>query len=86
MNNIICPICLDNINIFYYKSKCKCNLRYHYSCINNWYKINNKCIYCKKIDNTNIEVIINMHLEFFLKIIILFIIFISIIYIYYGNY
>ena len=45
MTKFICPICLNNINIFYYKSKCKCNIKYHYTCINDWYKINNICVY-----------------------------------------
>ena len=52
-----CNICFDNIYIFYYKSKCKCNLYYHYECIEEWYKYNNCCIYCKKKDNTNIQYI-----------------------------
>jgi hypothetical protein len=86
MTKFICPICLNNINIFYYKSKCKCNIKYHYTCINDWYKINNICVYCKKKDNTNINNIINTYLESFIKIFtIIFIIIIIILYIYYGT-
>ena len=51
----ICPICLDNIYIFYYKSNnCNCNLRFHYNCIINWYKYNSCCILCKTEDKTNV--------------------------------
>ena len=88
MSNIVCPICLENIYILYYKSKqCKCNIRYHLSCVNKWYKINNICIYCKKKDNKNnidIDGIINKYIELFI-IFINFIIF-FILYIYYANY
>ena len=87
MKNNICPICLSNINILYYKSKtCNCNIKYHLNCICNWYKVNNICIYCKKKDtNTykNIEVKINKYLEIIILITILTIIFI--LYIYYES-
>lgn len=86
MSNYICPICLSNIYIIYYKSKsCNCNIRYHLDCVYKWYKINNICIYCKKRDkNTykNIQIKINKKLEiivFFLNLIIIFILLIYII-------
>ena len=86
MSHLICPICLDKINIFYYKSKsCNCNIRYHLNCVYTWYKINNICIYCKKKDNkSNIDSIINKYIELFI-IFINFIIF-FILYIYNANY
>lgn len=87
MTNQICPICLEKIYLLYYKSKkCKCNVRYHLSCINEWYKIDNVCLYCKKKDtNTTIDItrIINKYIEL-LVIFMNFIIF-FILYIYYGN-
>ena len=52
-----CSICLDEIYLFAYKSNCKCNLYYHYDCIEEWYKYNKCCIICKKKDNRNIQYI-----------------------------
>lgn len=87
MTNQVCPICLENIYLLYYKSKrCKCNVRYHLSCINEWYKIDNVCLYCKKRDTnttTDITGMINKNIEL-LVIFMNFIIF-FILYIYYGN-
>ena len=88
MTNLVCPICLENIFILYYKSNnCNCNIRHHLSCICNWYKISNVCIYCNKKDKKNyrdIQKIINKYNEIFI-IFINFIIF-FILYIYYENY
>lgn len=72
-----CPICLDNIYIFYYKPKCKCKIKYHFSCIKEWYKIKKKCIICKKIDNTNISSIesqINKFYQFIFYLLIILLI------------
>lgn len=52
-----CGICLQPLSIFYYKSSCKCNVRYHYECIIKWYKISKTCVYCKKKDNIDINII-----------------------------
>jgi len=75
---MICNICLDKINIFYYKSKCKCKNYYHFECIEEWYTYNRCCITCKKKDNTNITIIKNRLYEKILFIIyfILFLLFI----------
>tara|TARA_B000000475_G_C15898797_1_gene407621 strand:+ start:418 stop:768 length:351 start_codon:yes stop_codon:yes gene_type:complete len=48
---MICGICLENIHLFYYKSKCGCNVYYHNNCIREWYKKQQICIYCKEYDN-----------------------------------
>jgi len=60
---MICNICLDKINIFYYKSKCNCKNYYHYECIEEWYTYNPCCITCKKKDNTNITIVKNILYE-----------------------
>ena len=85
MSHLICPICLDKINIFYYKSKsCNCKIKYHLNCVYNWYKINNICIYCKKKDKkTSIDInkIKNSLLEIYvicIVVTVLFLIFILI--------
>ena len=48
---MICGICFEKINLFYYKSKCDCNVYYHNNCIREWYKKQQICIYCKEYDN-----------------------------------
>ena len=77
---MICNICLDKINLFYYKSKCSCKNYYHYECIEEWYTYNPCCITCKKKDNTNITIVKNILYEKILFI-IYFILFLSFIFI-----
>lgn len=75
MTKSICGICHEDIYLYYYKSnKCKCNVRYHLSCIIDWYKINNVCIYCKNIDNTDVNKIRNKFYEIFILLISIIII------------
>lgn len=52
-----CGICFEPIKLFYYKDKCKCNVRYHYECVIKWYKYKKKCIYCNKYNNYDINLL-----------------------------
>ena len=68
--NFTCPICLDNIHIFYYKSKnCNCNIRYHNNCIIKWHKISKKCLYCGQETTIDLDKIRNKYYEYMLIII-----------------
>ena len=60
-----CIICLDNINILYYKSKCNCKAYYHYDCIIKWYKIKTICPICKKPHNINIQQLVRKQYNFY---------------------
>ena len=43
-----CSICFDDIYLPYFKNNCNCKVYYHLECINEWCKIKNRCILCKK--------------------------------------
>jgi hypothetical protein len=73
--NFTCPICLDKIQIFYYKSKnCNCNIRYHNECVIKWHKISKTCIYCGKKINIDLNKIRNKYYEYIVIILNLIII------------
>lgn len=74
--NDICPICYENIYLFYYTpSQCSCKIKLHWNCAIKC----EKCIICRK-NNNEIHIKYNKNLE---KLILLISLFISIFFILY---
>jgi hypothetical protein len=48
INNITCPICLEEQKINEEWSKLFCNHEFHYLCLKNWLRINNNCPVCRQ--------------------------------------
>ena len=70
-----CAICFDNIYFPYFKNNCECKVYYHLECIDEWYKIKNRCIICKKKYNKkNLKKLKNIHnkiYQFFFNLILI---------------
>ena len=67
-----CNICFEPIYIVYYKGKCKCNVRYHYGCVINWYKEKKKCIICQKPDKIEINILHYRYNKYITSLILIF--------------